>query len=102
MRCTVRSIQALSRCLRREWYGMSSKSRRCFAMHIEHTKNVEKKRKCVMIYRLHIRVTDHLLLDAGTLEETRDPENRRVRMITPAPQTFYQQVVAYLTDATTQ
>ena len=55
-----------------------------------------------MTYRLHIRVTDHLLLDAGTLEETRDPENRRVRMITPAPQTFYQQVVAYLSDATTQ
>ena len=55
-----------------------------------------------MTYRLHIRVTDHLLLDAGTLEETRDPENRRVRMITPAPQTFYQQVIAYLTDATTQ
>ena len=54
-----------------------------------------------MTYRLHIRVTDHLLLDAGTLEETRDPENRRVRMITPAPQTFYQQVIAYLTDATT-
>ena len=23
-------------------------------------------------------------------------------MITPAPQTFYQQVIAYLTDATTQ
>jgi hypothetical protein len=71
-------------------------------MHIEHTKNVEKKRKCVMTYRLLVRVTDHLRLDAGTLEETRDPEDRRVRMITPAPQTLYQQVIAYLTDATTR
>src|SRR5437660_12724252 len=105
MRRTVRSessIHALPMCLRREWCGMSSKSRRHFSMHIEHTKNVEKKRKCVMTYRLYIRVTDHLLLDAGTLEENRDQENRRVRMITPAPQTFYQQVIDYLTDATTQ
>src|SRR6266571_646527 len=49
MRRTVRSersIHALPRCLRREWCGMSSTSRRHFSMHIEHTKNVEKKRKC--------------------------------------------------------
>ena len=52
-----------------------------------------------MIYRLQIRVTDQLLLDAGTLEETSDPENSRFRMITPAPQTMYRQVIDYLTDA---
>src|SRR2546426_7695852 len=67
------------------------------------TKRMQKrKRKCVMIYRLQIRVTDQLLLDAGTLEETSDPENRRFRIITPAPQTIYRQVIDYLTDVTKQ
>src|SRR5260370_14792255 len=55
-----------------------------------------------MTYRLQIRVTDKLLLDAGTLEETSGPENSSFRIITPAPQTMYQQVIGYLTDATKQ
>lgn len=55
-----------------------------------------------MIYRLKIRVTDQLLLDAGTLEEISGPDNSKFRIITPAPQTMYQQVIDYLADATKQ
>jgi hypothetical protein len=55
-----------------------------------------------MTYRLQIRVTDQLLLDAGTLGETNDPDNSRFWIITPAQQTMYQQVIGYLTNATKQ
>jgi hypothetical protein len=53
-----------------------------------------------MAYRLQMRATDQWLLDAGTLEERSDFANGRVRVIIPAPQTLYQQVIGYLTEVT--